>query len=76
MWGKRGLRGGGKSWFTGVPAALLWVPPPTGWVVTSRKEDIAEVRDLEERPGRGAGPGRGPLLAQRPGCGRGWPSCL
>lgn len=54
--GQRGLRGGGKSWFTGVPAALLWVPPLTGWVVTSRKEDVLEVRDLEEEPRKGGWP--------------------
>lgn len=60
--GQRGLRGGGKSWFTGVPAALLWVPLPTGWVVTSRKEDIAEVRDLEEEAGKGGWPWQRPTI--------------
>lgn len=54
--GQRGLRGGGKSWFTGVPAALLWVPPLTEWVVTSRKENILEVRDLEEEARKGGWP--------------------
>ena len=54
--GQRGLRVGGKSWFTGVPAALLWVPPLKEWVVTSRKENILEVRDLEEEARKGGWP--------------------
>lgn len=65
--GQRGLRGGGKSWIFRVPAALLWVPPLTEWVVTSRKEDILEVRDLEEEAGKGGWPWQSLLLAQRPG---------
>lgn len=58
---QRGLRGGGKSWLTGVPAALLWVPPPTRWMVTSRK-DIPEVRYLEEEAGKGGWPWQRPTV--------------
>lgn len=60
--GQRGLRGGGKSWVTGIPAALLWVPPLTGLVVTSRREDIQEVSGLKEEAGRGARPRQRPTV--------------